>query len=248
MQGLTLPAWVVLSLYWLVTILIDLILTDPNPPSTPRKPPSTTDTKAITKAPPPREPLLVHLATNHTFLYLWRTYILTLPAVHLTLLNYLHAVPGHPPLPPQSSSSSSSSFSFSSSVLRLDLLCPYYPPNSPTFLRTIPPSTLLGILLVLLSSPLRLLCFYQLGPSFTFRLTPPKTGLVKSGLYKYVRHPSYTTAILCMAGYVLTFAAPGGVAMRCFFGEEDGILGWGMGKVLVVAVSCMLVLGLVEMF
>ncbi|KAF8456588.1 hypothetical protein BGX38DRAFT_39305 [Terfezia claveryi] len=33
MQELTPPAWVVLSLYWLVTILIDLILTDPNPSS-----------------------------------------------------------------------------------------------------------------------------------------------------------------------------------------------------------------------
>ncbi|KAF8456589.1 hypothetical protein BGX38DRAFT_1087212, partial [Terfezia claveryi] len=104
---------------------------------------------------------------------------------------------------------------------------------------------LLGILLVLLSGPIRLLCFHQLGPSFTFTLNPPKTGLVKSGLYKYVRHPSYTAAILSMVGYLLTFAAPGGVAMRCFFGEDDG---WGRGRVLVVAGSCVMAVAVVEMF
>jgi len=246
--GLTLPVWAVLSLYWLVAILVRLILTDPNPPKKqpdpPPQPPPTLQSsgkKPLTtkpQTPPPtpatttpHEPLLVRFAISPTFLSLHRTTVIILPAAHLTLLSYLLTIPA----------SSLPNLPFSS-----DLLCPYLPPNSPTFLHTLSPLTLLGILLVLLSAPLRLLCFYQLGPSFTFTLTPPKSGLVKSGLYKYVRHPSYTSALVSMVGFFLTIAAPGGVAMRCFLGEEEG--GWGMGRVLVVGGFCVMGLGAVEVF
>ncbi|KAF8430107.1 hypothetical protein EV426DRAFT_579837 [Tirmania nivea] len=233
MHGLTLPAWAALSLYWLVTLLMHLIFIDPNPPTptgivqrdtqTPGKPPSTT---ANTPPPAPartlHEPLLVRLATNRTFLALSRTTVITLPAVHLTLLHLLRTRAATPPTP------------------HLDvLLCPHapHPPLSP-----VPPPALLGILLVLLAAPLRLLCFHQLGASFTFALTPPRAGLVKSGLYRYVRHPSYASALLSLVGFLLAFAAPGGAAVRCFLGHG------GAATALPLACLCAAMAAVLEMF
>jgi len=241
MQALALPVWVALSLYWLVAILIHLILTDPNPPTStpkkesdstqPEKPPTATTT-TTTKTPPTlHEPFLVQLAINTTFLSLPRIAIVTLPAAHLTLLNYLYTAPE-----PILTSTSSPDF---------DRLCPYYHPHSPTFLGTLTQPTILGIVLVLLSAPLRLLCFHQLGSSFTFALTRPQAGLVKSGMYKYVRHPSYPCAVLSVAGFFLTFAAPRGASMQCFFGGEDEE-GWGRAVVMGVCVT--LAMAVAEMF
>ena len=53
------------------------------------------------------------------------------------------------------------------------------------------PSTTAALLIILLAAPIRILAFHQLGANFTFHLAKPR-GLVTTGLYAYVQHPSYT--------------------------------------------------------
>lgn len=55
------------------------------------------------------------------------------------------------------------------------------------------------IVLIFTAAPIRLLAYAQLGQNFTFTLAKPK-GLVKTGLYKYVRHPSYPPLVACHLG------------------------------------------------
>lgn len=59
------------------------------------------------------------------------------------------------------------------------------------------------MLLIFIAAPIRLLAYKQLGQNFTFTLAKPKK-LVKTGLYAYVRHPSYPTLMVChLACYAL---------------------------------------------
>ena len=54
------------------------------------------------------------------------------------------------------------------------------------------------ILLLIVGASLRLTAYRQLGPSFTFQLAKPKK-LVTTGLYKYVRHPSYPACVMVVS-------------------------------------------------
>ena len=72
--------------------------------------------------------------------------------------------------------------------------------------------TIVCVFGILIAAPIRLLAFRQLGENFTFRLAKPK-GLVKTGLYRYVQHPSYAT------NFVVIFAN-GWLMMRV-----DGVVG-----------------------
>jgi len=106
--------------------------------------------------------------------------------------------------------------------------CPNPSNLSPKFF-TWNPYTATCILLILLCAPIRLLAYAQLGANFTFRLAPPSSGgLVTTGLYRYVQHPSYPALWAVMVANVALLLQPGGVA-GCFLpgwvvlgGEEEG--------------------------
>jgi len=66
-------------------------------------------------------------------------------------------------------------------------------------------------LLILTFGPLRLLCYYTLGPNFTFQLATPGR-LTTIGLYAYLQHPSYTFQIIVLLAYTfLTLRRDGAV-------------------------------------
>ena len=65
--------------------------------------------------------------------------------------------------------------------------------------------------LTAVSAALRVRAFQELGTNFTFDLHDPDK-LVKSGLYSYVQHPSYTTAIIAMIGSTFWFTRADGIA------------------------------------
>jgi protein-S-isoprenylcysteine O-methyltransferase Ste14 len=75
------------------------------------------------------------------------------------------------------------------------ILCPHPSQLDPKYF-TWSPYTASYILLILIAVPIRLLAFKQLGQNFTFTLAKPK-ALVKTGMYAYVRHPSYPTLLAC---------------------------------------------------
>lgn len=75
---------------------------------------------------------------------------------------------------------------------------------------------LFGIVLVALATFIRVHCFRELGQLFTFDLTiHPEHKLVTSGLYRYVRHPSYTGSLFLIAGITLSHLTPGSWAREC---------------------------------
>lgn len=66
-----------------------------------------------------------------------------------------------------------------------------------------------GLILLYMGSFVRFHAYAQLGTNFTYRLAKPDQ-LVTSGLYKYVRHPSYTGLMLVLlAAYSLFFRQRG---------------------------------------
>jgi protein-S-isoprenylcysteine O-methyltransferase Ste14 len=91
------------------------------------------------------------------------------------------------------------------------MLCPY-PDSLASSLFTWSPYSIAVLLVIGVAAPLRILAFRQLGQNFTFRLAKP-VALVKTGLYGYVQHPSYSADWL-----VLT------ANMACLL-RLDGVLG-----------------------
>lgn len=69
---------------------------------------------------------------------------------------------------------------------------------------TIPDSTaavVAGMALIVAGATLRRYCFYALGTSFTGVVTVNEgQQVIQSGLYRFVRHPSYTAAFLMFIG------------------------------------------------
>jgi protein-S-isoprenylcysteine O-methyltransferase Ste14 len=62
-------------------------------------------------------------------------------------------------------------------------------------------AVVIGIVLIVAGAALRRYCFYALGASFTGVVTvKADQEVVKTGLYRYVRHPSYTAAFLMFTG------------------------------------------------
>jgi len=86
---------------------------------------------------------------------------------------------------------------------------------SPLLLR-LTPTFLLGVLAVLLGAFIRQDCFKTLGSHFTFELTIQQNHrLVTRGFYAYVRHPSYTGAMLLVFGLALTHLTRGSWMTEC---------------------------------
>ncbi|WP_405134634.1 methyltransferase family protein [Nocardia sp. NBC_01388] len=63
-----------------------------------------------------------------------------------------------------------------------------------------------GLLIAVVGQGLRLAAVRQLGESFTFKIhTAPGQIVVDSGLYRFVRHPSYTGALICALGFTIAY-------------------------------------------
>jgi protein-S-isoprenylcysteine O-methyltransferase Ste14 len=73
-------------------------------------------------------------------------------------------------------------------------------------------ATCLGLLIV--AALVRLEAFRELGTNFTFRISQP-SGLVKTGLYRHVQHPSYPTALVVFLAGMALLGRPDG-AFGCW--------------------------------
>lgn len=63
-----------------------------------------------------------------------------------------------------------------------------------------------GLMIAAVGQGLRLAAVRQLGPSFTFKIhTAPGQTVVNTGLYRFVRHPSYTGALICALGFTIAY-------------------------------------------
>ena len=58
---------------------------------------------------------------------------------------------------------------------------------------------MIGILFILVGFCIRLIAIRTLGKDFTFNLKIP-SKIVTTGLYKYIRHPSYLGSLLMILG------------------------------------------------
>jgi protein-S-isoprenylcysteine O-methyltransferase Ste14 len=92
--------------------------------------------------------------------------------------------------------------------------------------------TIVALGLIFVAAPIRLLAFKQLGKNFTFQLARPQ-GLVTTGLYAYVQHPSYVTNGIVLMVNLVVMVGPGGAAGCCL---PSAVVEW-MGVVLAVLVA-----------
>ncbi|KZT18359.1 hypothetical protein NEOLEDRAFT_1080424 [Neolentinus lepideus HHB14362 ss-1] len=110
----------------------------------------------------------------------------------------------------------------------LSLLSPHTatPSLSPT------PAFLLGTLLTALGTYIRYTCYRALGTLFTYELSIRKDhALITTGPYAYVRHPSYTAALVAYAGAHVSLLGPGSWLRECGWLEtRAGRAGlWALG-------------------
>ncbi|PVH86006.1 hypothetical protein DL98DRAFT_511093 [Cadophora sp. DSE1049] len=73
------------------------------------------------------------------------------------------------------------------------------------------PYTISFISVMFVAAPIRLLAYTQLGENFTFQLAKP-TKLVKTGMYRYVQHPSYAPLFLMTSAVCFFMMRLDGVA------------------------------------
>lgn len=71
-------------------------------------------------------------------------------------------------------------------------------------------ATLASLSLLYLGTYVRLTAYAQLGKNFTYRIAKPDE-LVTSGMYAYVRHPSYTGLLMVLLAYYSLFIQPRGL-------------------------------------
>ncbi|MFE3292244.1 methyltransferase family protein [Rhodococcus sp. NPDC059234] len=63
-----------------------------------------------------------------------------------------------------------------------------------------------GLVVAAAGQGLRLRAVRELGSSFTFRVqTVPGQAVVDTGPYRWVRHPSYTGALICALGFTVAY-------------------------------------------
>jgi protein-S-isoprenylcysteine O-methyltransferase Ste14 len=89
------------------------------------------------------------------------------------------------------------------------LLCPY-PQHLTASLFHWSRYAIVCLALIFIGAPIRILAFAQLGRNFTFQLAKPRE-LIKTGMYAYVRHPSYTGHFIVGLANVAMLQRPGGV-------------------------------------
>jgi protein-S-isoprenylcysteine O-methyltransferase Ste14 len=94
-------------------------------------------------------------------------------------------------------------------------------------------SFLSGLFFVVIGACIRKWCYIELGKYFTFKVTIQKDHrLITSGPYAYLRHPSYTGALLLMVGVLLCNFGQGSWMVECMgFGASvtEQIILWGAG-------------------
>lgn len=71
------------------------------------------------------------------------------------------------------------------------------------------------MVLIIVSGKARLAAYSQLGSNFTYNLSTPN-HLVTTGIYSYVRHPSYSAHAVNNIAMTLLFMRPDGI-VACFF-------------------------------
>ncbi|KAJ6544330.1 hypothetical protein B0H19DRAFT_1212536 [Mycena capillaripes] len=80
------------------------------------------------------------------------------------------------------------------------------------------PPLALGSMLVASGALLRLQCYRALGKHFTFETgILQKHKLITTGPYSFVRHPSYTGAMLAYFGLLLSYGSRGSWFVECLF-------------------------------
>ncbi|KAF7329880.1 hypothetical protein MKEN_00251700 [Mycena kentingensis (nom. inval.)] len=93
-----------------------------------------------------------------------------------------------------------------------------------------------GAFLILAGAALRVWCYRELGTQFTFELGLVKDHrLITTGPYRFLRHPSYTGAVVVYLGLLVYYASPGSWVMECF------IRGGMIGRVFSATYGCMVV-------
>ena len=94
------------------------------------------------------------------------------------------------------------------------------------------PIFLLGLVMAVCGTALRLQCHRHLGPNFTFDLTIRKDHvLLTTGPYAVVRHPSYTAAILYGLSHGLCHFGIGSWWLEC--GIWETTVGWLLASVFL---------------
>ena len=78
-------------------------------------------------------------------------------------------------------------------------------------------AVVIGTILIVAGAVLRRYCFYALGTSFTGVVTVKQDQqIIESGLYRFVRHPSYTAAFMMFIGLGLALGSWISVAILFF--------------------------------
>ncbi|KAL3443897.1 hypothetical protein BJX65DRAFT_311377 [Aspergillus insuetus] len=187
------------------TYLIRYTSQDPNPPQ-PEQQKATSREKS--PAPPANDHESEKSGTCHaTTDSLMSAYFYLTPARHISLITLIGIAHAIFPLIPDS---------------QRHKLCPNYSTDneglSPTVFtwNTYTISTLLFLWSFLL---LRIAAYRSLGSSFTFSITKPMSGLKTTGLYRFIRHPSYTGLFGITIGIVMLFLRAGGL-MGCFVSQD----------------------------
>lgn len=115
------------------------------------------------------------------------------------------------------------------------IICPFSPPNT---LHTTP-LFIIGVLAVFLGAYITIDCFHTLGELFTVDLTVHhQHKLITSRFYAYVRHPSYTGAILIVFGLTFSHLSRGSWLTTCGALPIPGaaVLLWALWWVWVLCV------------
>jgi protein-S-isoprenylcysteine O-methyltransferase Ste14 len=95
------------------------------------------------------------------------------------------------------------------------------------------PERIIGLLLIVTGTLLRLVCFRKLAKQFTFELALRKDHkLVTDGPYAYVRHPSYTGAVAVIVGCMMLSLGRGSWWTQ--YAMAENLFGCMMGILQVV--------------
>jgi len=114
-------------------------------------------------------------------------------------------------------------------------LCPNPSHVNPRYI-TLSPHVITWVVLIVVLGLIRIVAFNQLGRNFTFELARP-AKLVRTGLYKYVQHPSYPPdLILSLGNYALFGAIDGWFA--CYLPQDlVNSLEWTNGVIFLTLIA-----------
>lgn len=85
-------------------------------------------------------------------------------------------------------------------------------------------------------------CYQVLGQSFTFEISVRKNhALITSGPYAFVRHPSYSSGVLCLFGALTCHTSSGAWLCECSGILQPTWAGWVIGGGWLVAVAIFVV-------